>query len=94
METFMAQLRILQKKFMALNNDEQEKALAAVAEVVAAMRYVNVRHRFEREVELTLAWEAEKMIVERIAGDCSSLGIYNNTSSLDFDSAPYAFPRD
>ncbi|RCN26752.1 hypothetical protein ANCCAN_27521, partial [Ancylostoma caninum] len=60
---------------------------AAVAEAVSSMRDASVRRRFEKEVELTLAWEAEKMIVERFAGDCSLMGMYNvpSTSAFDFE---------
>ncbi|RCN39444.1 zinc finger, C2H2 type [Ancylostoma caninum] len=51
------------------------------------MRDASVRRRFEKEVELTLAWEAEKVIVERFAGDCSLMGMYNvpSTSAFDFE---------
>ncbi|KIH54375.1 hypothetical protein ANCDUO_15481 [Ancylostoma duodenale] len=60
----------------------------AVAEAVSSMRDASVRRRFEKEVELTLAWEAEKMIVERFAGDCSLMGVYSVPSTSAFDLEP------
>ncbi|VDM77610.1 unnamed protein product [Strongylus vulgaris] len=55
--------------------------LAAVAEAVSSMRDTSVQRRFEKEVELTLAWEAEKMIVERFVGESSLTDLYDGTST-------------
>ncbi|KAL6744175.1 hypothetical protein Aduo_017136 [Ancylostoma duodenale] len=88
MEAFLEQLRILQTQFDALSSEDHEDALAAVAEAVSSMRDASVRRRFEKEVELTLAWEAEKMIVERFAGDCSLMGVYSVPSTSAFDLEP------
>lgn len=92
MEVFLEQLKILRSQFDALSSDDHENALAAVADAVAAMRDASVRRRFEKEIELTLAWEAEKVIVERFAGNWSA-GLYNehSTSSFDFESLPMFF---
>ncbi|WKY09141.1 hypothetical protein Q1695_001922 [Nippostrongylus brasiliensis] len=85
MEIFMKHLRSLRAQFDALSSDEHECALAAVAEAVCAMRDASVRRRFEKEVELTLAWEAEKMIVERFACNWPSTSIYEPYPSSSFD---------
>uniref|UniRef100_A0A7I4Z124 C2H2-type domain-containing protein n=1 Tax=Haemonchus contortus TaxID=6289 RepID=A0A7I4Z124_HAECO len=88
MEAFLEQLRVLRFQFDALSSEDHEDALAAVAETVCEMRDASVRRRFEKEIELTLAWEAEKMIAERFVGDWSSLNCFNEptTSSYDFES--------
>ncbi|EYC33158.1 hypothetical protein Y032_0002g631 [Ancylostoma ceylanicum] len=88
MEAFLEQLRILQTQFDALSSEDHKDALAAVAEAVSSMRDASVRRRFEKEVELTLAWEAEKMIVERFTGDCSLMGVYSVPSTSTFDLEP------
>ncbi|XGW05799.1 hypothetical protein V3C99_016278, partial [Haemonchus contortus] len=88
MEAFLEQLRVLRFQFDALSSEDHEDALAAVAETVCEMRDASVRRRFEKEIELTLAWEAEKMIAERFVGDWSSLNCFNEptTSSYNFES--------
>ncbi|KAK5969540.1 Zinc finger C2H2 type [Trichostrongylus colubriformis] len=66
-----------------------------MAKTIAAMRDASVRRRFEKEIELTLAWEAEKMIVERFAGDWTSAVSFNepSTSSFSFETSPSFFEK-
>ncbi|CAJ0589312.1 unnamed protein product [Cylicocyclus nassatus] len=93
MDAFMEQLRVLQTHFDALSSEQHKDALAAVAEAVTSMKDASVRRRFEKEVELTLAWEAEKMIVERFAGESSLTGLYDepSTSGFGFEAVPSIF---
>ncbi|KAK6758280.1 hypothetical protein RB195_015848 [Necator americanus] len=90
MERFLEQLRRLQNQFDALNGCDHEDALAAVTEAVAYMRDATIRTRVEKEVELTLAWKAEKMIVERFAGDYSLMSLCGGPST-SFDQGPHSF---